>query len=84
MNRIQKLITSNLSHYVEIGLRHGYPLEELMWVVLSAKEISDRELHLGVRRPVTLNSILKQQHDIMVERYNNKLKGNNNEDSKED
>ena len=84
MNRIQKLIASNLSHYVEIGLRHGYPLEELMWVVLSAKEIVDRELRLGVRRPVTLKDILKQQHDIMVKRYNNKLKGNNNEDPKED
>ena len=75
MNRIQKLITSNLSYYVETGLRHGYPLEELMWVVLSTKEIVDRELRLGVRRPVTLKDILKQQHDIMVERYKKKLNG---------
>jgi len=75
MNRRQKFITSTSSYYVETGLRHGYPLEELMWVVLSTKEIVDRELRLGVRRPVTLNDILKQQHDIMVERYKKKLNG---------
>lgn len=75
MSRIDKLITNNLSYYVETGLRHGYPLEELMWVVLSAKEIIDRELRLQ-RHTVTMTNILKQQHDIMVERYKKKLKGN--------
>ena len=82
MSIIGEALLENYTYYMETGLRHGYPLGELMWVVLSSQKIIDVLLR-GNRR-FNIIDIIKQQHNLMVERYNNKLKGNNNEDSKED
>ena len=82
MSIIGEALLKDYTYYMETGLRHGYPLRELMWVVLSSQKIIDVLLRGNSHFKIV--DIIKQQHDLMVERYNNKLKGNNNENSKED